>query len=333
MGLRPHPIRFGVFTGVAQTTWPDLLHVWERADEMGFDTGWVPDHFYAGYGDPAGPCLEAGSVLAAVAARTRRIGVGPLVLSNTFRHPAVLANMAATLDHVAGGRFTLGLGAGWLQSEHDGYALPFGTMRDRIERLDEALTVIRLLHTEPRASFAGRHYRLDDALCEPKPYGGRRMPILIGGGGERLTLRVVAKHADEWNVEVGPSAFARKLGVLREHCRAVGRNPDEIRASVVLRTEAQAEAMWEAMVRMGNPNLVAERRRLEGEGVPAADLEARLKAWVWASLLPVDESRAVDRLHEYVAAGVTHFIIAARPPYDIGGLERFLARVAARVRA
>ena len=98
-----HPIRFGVFTGVAQTTWPDLLEVWQRVDEMGFDTGWVPDHFYAGYGDPAGPCFEAGTVLAAVAARTRRIGVGPLVLSNTFRHPAVLANMAASLDHVAGG--------------------------------------------------------------------------------------------------------------------------------------------------------------------------------------------------------------------------------------
>jgi F420-dependent oxidoreductase-like protein len=328
-----HPIRFGVFTGVAQTTWPDLLEAWLRIDEMGFDTGWVPDHFYAGYGDPAGPCLEAGTVLAAVASRTRRIGVGHLVLSNTFRHPAVVANLAASLDHVAGGRFTLGLGAGWLQSEHDGYGLPFGTMRERIERLDEALTVIRLLHTERRATFAGRFYRLEEALCEPKPYGGRRLPMLIGGGGERFTLRVVAKHADEWNCEVSPSVLARKLAVLREHCRAVGRNPDDIRVSVVLRSEAQAEAMWAAMVRMQNPNLVAERRRLETEGVPAADLEARLRTWVRESLLPVDESRAVDRLHEYVAAGVTHFIVGARPPYDLPALERFLTRVAARVRA
>src|SRR4029077_20053650 len=146
-------------------------------------------------------------------------------------------------------------------------------------------------------------------------------------------LRVVAKHADEWNGEVGPSAFARKLGVLHEHCRAVGRDPADIRVSVVLRSEAQAEAMWEAMVRMSNPNLMAERRRLEGEGVTAAQLEARLKTWLWESLLPVDESHAVDRLREYVAVGVTHFIVAARPPYDVGGLERFLTRVAARVRA
>jgi len=123
------------------------------------------------------------------------------------------------------------------------------------------------------------------------------------------------------------------LDVLREHCRAVGRTAEDIRVSVVLRSEAQAEAMWEAMVRMHNPNLLAERRRLETEGVPAARLEDRLRAWLWESLLPVDASRAVDRLQEYVAVGVTHFIVAARPPYDLAGLERFLTRVAARVRA
>jgi hypothetical protein len=122
------------------------------------------------------------------------------------------------------------------------------------------------------------------------------------------------------------------VAVLREHCRAVGRDPGEIRVSVVLRSEAQFDAMWEAMTRMHNPNLVAERRRLEAEGVSAADLEPRLRAWVLESLLPVDESRAIDRLHEYVAVGVTHFIVAARPPYDLAGLERFLGRVAARVR-
>ena len=178
----PHPIRFGVFTGVAQTTWPNLLEVWQRTEEMGFDTGWVPDHFYAGYGDPAGPCFEAGTVLAAVAASTRRIGVGPLVLSNTFRHPAVLANMAASLDHVAAGRFTLGLGAGWLQSEHDGYALPFGTTRDRIERLDENARAAHLVLAD--ATWQA----LDQVLAE-HPVAGERYPAAGMAMPPRSTAR------------------------------------------------------------------------------------------------------------------------------------------------
>ena len=287
MGAPPHPIRFGVFTGVAQTTWPDLLEVWRRADEMGFDTGWVPDHFYAGYGDPAGPCYEATTVLAAVAAsHAAHRGRAPRPQQHVPPPggPGQRRRERSTTSP-RGGSPSASAPGGWRRSTH-GYGLPFGTTRERIERLDEALTVIRLLHTEPRPSFAGRFYRLEDALCEPKPFGGRRLPVLIGGGGERFTLRVVAKHADEWNGEVGPSAFARKLDVLREHCRAVGRKPEDIRVSVVLRSEAQAEAMWEAMVRMNNPNLLAERRRLEAEGVPAAELEARLRAWLWESLFP-----------------------------------------------
>ena len=149
-------------------------------------------------------------MLAAVASRTRRIGVGPLVLSNTFRHPAVLANMAASIDHVAEGRFTLGLGAGWLQSEHDGYALPFGTTKDRIERLDEALDVIRLLHTERRATFAAASTASTTRSASRSPTAAAACPSSSAGAGS-ATLRVVAKHADEWNGEVGPSGFARKL--------------------------------------------------------------------------------------------------------------------------
>jgi F420-dependent oxidoreductase-like protein len=292
----------------------------------------VPDHFYAGYGDPEGPCYEAWTVLAAGALSTRRIAIGPMVLGNTYRHPAVVANMAATLDHLARGRLVLGLGAGWMQTEHDGYGIPLPAPRERLERLDEAAAVIRLLLTEPRPSFAGRHYRLDRALCEPKPYGGRRIPLLIGGGGERRTLRVVARHADEWNGEVGPAGMRRKLAVLREHCRAVGRDPGEIAVSVLLRGEAEAEATWASMVRLDNPNLATERARLVAEGVPAAALEDRLRASVWEQFLPADESRAVDRLQEYVAVGVTHFIVIVRPPYDFGRMERFLTRVGARVR-
>jgi F420-dependent oxidoreductase-like protein len=316
-----------------QATLPEVLEVWQRADELGYDSAWVPDHFYAGYGDPAGPCFEAWTVLAAAATRTRRIAIGPMVLGNTYRHPAVVANMAATLDHLAEGRLVLGLGAGWMQAEHDGYGIPLPPVRERLERLDEAASVIRLLLTEERPSFAGQYYRLDRALCEPKPYGGRRIPLLIGGGGEQRTLRVVARHADEWNGEVGPTGMKRKLAILGEHCRAIGRDSGEIAVSVLLRSEAEAEATYESMVRLGNPNLAADRQRLIAEGVPAASLDERLRAVVYEQFLPTDEARAVDRLQEYVAVGVTHFITIVRPPYDFGRMERFLARVAARVRA
>ena len=210
------PFRLGVFPGAAQMTWSQLRDAWQAADRMGFATAWIPDHFYAGYGDPRGPCLEAWSVLAAMAAQTERIRLGPMVLGNTYRHPAVVANMAATTDHIAGGRLTLGLGAGWMQAEHEGYGIDLPPARERIERLDEACQVMKLLWSEHRPSFEGKYYRLASALCQPRPVQRPRIPILIGGGGERLTLRVVARHADVWNGEVGPSGMARKIATLEE---------------------------------------------------------------------------------------------------------------------
>ena len=329
--LASRPIRFGVFPVVAHVGWPDLAEAWGQADRMGYDTAWAPDHFYPGFGDPEGPCLEAWTVLAAAATKTRRIGLGPLVMGNTYRHPAVLANMAATLDHVSEGRLTLGLGAGWMEVEHDAYGIPLHGVRERFERLDEAATVIRGLLTQRRTTFAGKYYHLQDALCEPKPYRGRRLPLLIGGGGEKLTLRIVAKHADEWNGEVGPTGMKRKLAILHEHCRAIGRDPGEIEVSVLLRSEAIAAATYEAMVRLGNPNLAADRKRLIEEGAPAAELDERLRRLVYEQFLPVDEGRAIARLQEYVAVGVTHFITVVRPPFDFAQMERFLGRVAAKV--
>lgn len=322
------PVRFGIFPGVVQVTWPVLAEVFRRVDGMGFDTAWVPDHFYAGFGDPEGSCFETWTVLAAVAATTKRIGIGPMVLGNAYRHPAVVANMAATLDHVAEGRLTLAIGAGWMQSEHDAYGIPYLPLAERIARLDEAATVIRLLLTERRASFAGRYYQLHDALCEPKPYGGRRMPLLIGGGGEKRTLRVVARHADEWNGEVGPSAMGRKIAILREHCQAIGRNPDEIAVSALLRSEAEAAGTYDAMIRLGNPNLAAERQRLLAEGLSPADLDQQLRQWAWDQFVPLDEARAIDWFNAYVAVGVRHFITVWRPPFDYARMERFLSHVA-----
>src|SRR5437868_11582249 len=163
------PIRFGVFPGAVNTTWPELREVWTCADEAGYATAWIPDHFYSGWGSIESPCFEAWSVVAAMATTTRRIRVGVMVSGNTYRHPALLANMAATIDHISNGRLELGIGAGWMQAEHEGYGIALPPPRERLDRLDEALQVLRLLFTERRANFRGAYYTLNDALCEPKP--------------------------------------------------------------------------------------------------------------------------------------------------------------------
>ena len=188
-------------------------------------------------------------LLAAWGALTRRAQVGTLVTGNTYRHPAVLANMVATLDHITNGRAILGLGAAWHEEEHAMYGIPFFTPGTRLARMDEAAALIRGLLDQPRVSFTGKHYTLTDALCEPKPVQ-RRLPILIGGGGERKTLRTVARYADYWHGHGAPDVIAHKLDVLRAHCADVGRDPAQItplttvRPQVVLRDSAREVQDW-----------------------------------------------------------------------------------------
>lgn len=215
-----------------------LEEFWRSADEIGFHAIWNYDHFYGlghGLSQADQPTLEAWTTLAAMATLTNRSRVGCMVTGVTYRHPAVLANMAVTVDHISGGRLDLGLGAAWHEAEHAGYGIPFPAASERIDRLDEALTIIKLLWTEPRATYEGRFWTLTDAMCEPKPVQRPRPRIVVGGSGERKTLRVVAKHADEWNgLAPTPEEFARLSKILDEHCEAVGRKPSEIRRSVQL---------------------------------------------------------------------------------------------------
>lgn len=326
------PLRHGVFPGATGVPWPDLLRFWQHADELGYDSCWIPDHFYSG-SDPDAPCWEAWTALSAMAMATKRIKLGPMVLGNTYRHPAVVANMAATLDHVSGGRLQLGFGAGWMQSEHDGYGIPFPGASERVNRLDEALEVVKRLFTERRSSFEGRYYQLRDAICEPKPLQRLHPPIVVGGGGEKRTLRVVAKHADEWNGEASPSQIAHKVAVLHQHCREVGRDPAEIEIGVLLRTELQAESTYQTWVRQGSPFIHQERERLSAEGYRGDELEEQVRKSIWTQFLPIDEEGAARMLSEYAAVGVTHFIVIHRHPYDHAALERFMQRVVPHVRA
>ncbi|HWP43907.1 MAG TPA: TIGR03560 family F420-dependent LLM class oxidoreductase, partial [Blastocatellia bacterium] len=288
------PVRFGIQTPTQNTTWQELRETWKLIDELAYDTAWTFDHFFPILSDPSGPCLEGWMLLAALAAEAPRVELGVLVTGNTYRHPAVLAKMGATLDHTSDGRLIMGLGAGWFEMEHEAYGIPFYTVAERIRRSDEAAEIIKRLWTEPQVTFEGRYYKLKDAYCEPKPVRKPRPPLLIGGAGEKLMLRVVARHADQWNTFGSPALFRHKLEVLGEHCAAVGRSLDEIEVSwagTMLVTDSKGEKEE------------AVRRMAEAFGQPPETVEP--------GLLVGSAEEIKDRLHEYVEAGVTHFISIA----------------------
>lgn len=214
--------------------YPVLEEFWRSADALGFHSVANYDHFY-GLVEADTPTFEGWTTLAAMGALVRRARISCLVSSVTYRHPAVLAKMAVTVDHISGGRLDFGIGAGWHEGEHHGYGIEFPSAGTRVDMLDEALTVIRRLWTEDSVTFTGRFYTLTDALCAPKPVQRPHPPIVIGGEKPRM-LRVIARHADEWNMpSVGDhEAWAQVSARLDEACAEVGRDPAEIRRSVQL---------------------------------------------------------------------------------------------------
>jgi F420-dependent oxidoreductase-like protein len=228
IGLTVAPQRIGI---------AELKDCWQLADEAGFDSFWVSDHLTtSGDDDPRGEVFEAWALLAAVAVDTSHARIGSLVSSNTYRHPAVLAKTAVTVDHLSGGRLEVGLGAGWAEREHRMLGLDFGTLRDRMNRLEEACQILRQLWTEPTANFAGAHYRLTDAVADPAPLQQSHPPLLIGGTGRTRTLRIAAKYADAWNMPRGTVDEFADLGkLLDEYCVVEDRDPTTLRRSAVLR--------------------------------------------------------------------------------------------------
>ncbi len=233
-------LSWGIKTAQQHTTWDGIVDVWQEAEAIPvFEHAWLYDHFAPINGDIGGPCLEGWTALAALATLTERLRLGLMVTGNTYRHPAVLAKIAATVDVISNGRLDLGIGAGWNEYEHESLGIPLYKPGERIRRFGEACEVIRRLFTEPVVDFDGRYYQLKDARSEPKPVQKPYPPFVIGGGGEKLTLRVVATYADIWNY-TGTSVeeFTHKVKVLREHCEAIGRDPDEIVLSHQYRLQA-----------------------------------------------------------------------------------------------
>jgi alkanesulfonate monooxygenase SsuD/methylene tetrahydromethanopterin reductase-like flavin-dependent oxidoreductase (luciferase family) len=301
-------MRLSVWPSAAQP-WSEILVTARHAAATGWDGVWIADHFMADAAGPTPldtPVLEAGTLVAALGASVDRVRIGTLVYGNTYRHPAVVANMAVTADHVSGGRFVLGLGAGWQVNEHEQYGIDLPPPGERVERLAEAVAVIRSLLTRPTTTFEGRHYRLTDALCEPKPIQ-ERLPILLGASGDRM-LGVVARHADIWNTWGLPDHIAERSAALTRHCEAAGRDPDEVARTA------------QALVFFTDDEGEAERRTA-------------------ASAMPViagTPERMRDVLAAYAEAGLDELIVPDRT-FGTGeakraGLDRFAEDVAAAFR-
>ena len=239
-------LRFGLFLSQARKDWDQVLEEFLEAEELGFDHAWLVDHLVDTDGGPEDGCLEAWTLLGAIAARTTRIRLGVLVSSNTFRNPALLLKEAVTVDHISGGRLTLGIGTGWHEDEHRRYGIDLPQPPERVDRFEEAVEVISLLMKQERTTFEGRYYRLDDARLQPPPVQEPRIPILIAAHRPRM-LRIAARYADQWDTfgvmpgaatEGVDSEIAERIASLDAACVAIGRDPAEIRRSTWATSDA-----------------------------------------------------------------------------------------------
>ena len=314
MQIFGNDIRFGVHSGQQNTSFDDYRDLWVRSEELGYD--WVSDfdHFRPIMSDPTGPQFEGPTALAAMAERTSRVRCGMLVLGVTYRHPAVVANIAATIDHVSGGRLELGMGAAWFELEHEQYGIPFPRIGVRMDMLDEACHILRSLWTRETTTFEGKHFQLKDARLEPKPVQ-ERLPLVIGGSGERRTLRIVAEHADIWNGFYGDlDEYRHKLDVLARHCADVGRDPADVRKSLTYRAilDEDEQAAHERV------------REIYGGAPPERIREMMIVG---------TPEQCVERLRGYADVGVGDFLLGAHAPIDPRTIELVAESVAPALKA
>jgi F420-dependent oxidoreductase-like protein len=227
-------MRIGLDTAQHQLLWSELVERVQFAEGTGFDGAWVFDHFTPLYGDRNGPCLEGWTLLASLAAVTSRVRLGVLVTGITYRHPSILATQAISVDHISGGRLEIGMGAAWHQPEHEQLGIPFPPIKERAERLEEGVQVMRLLMTTDHATFKGQHYQLASASYHPRPVQRPHPPIWIGAGGEQLMLPIVARQADAWHAFGSEESMARKSRLLDQLAEKAGRDPKTILRSASL---------------------------------------------------------------------------------------------------
>ena len=305
--------RLGILLWSQATDWTSFETAARRVDELGYEHLWTWDHLYAIFGDPYQPIFEGHTTLAAWAMVTRKVRLGLMVGANTFRNPGLVAKMATNLDHMSGGRAILGLGAAWFELEHTAYGIEFGrSVGERLDWMDEAVEAIRhLVDGEEFSSTGGGRYRFDHLRMDPAAVQGR-LPIMIGGGGERKTLLTVAKYADMWNAMGSVELLLHKDEVLRAHCAAVGRASDEIERTtackpVIRTTEAAARRAWEAQ--MGHNR------------TPMSEVEDDETFWVGTP------EQLAERMIARRRIGFHTFIAEMASPYDEETLERWIGEV------
>jgi F420-dependent oxidoreductase-like protein len=243
-------MRFSIWPSPVRP-WSEILELTQHCEATGWDGVYFADHFMPNGPDPQpldGDTLECWSVLAGLAAGVPRLRLAPLVTSVTYRHPAVLAKIATAVDQISGGRLTLGVGTGWQVNEHAAYGIELGSVKERLDRFEEAVQILDSMLHEPRTTVSGTYFNVTDAPNQPAPVQ-KRLPLMIGGGGERRTMRIAAQYADEWNAWTSPEELAHKVKVLRSHCEDLGREPSAIAVSTQALLFLSTDEAWLAQTR------------------------------------------------------------------------------------
>ena len=304
-------IRLGALCWNQYTDWPSLLEAGRRADRLGFDSLWTWDHLYPIVGSSDGPILEGYLVLTGWAMATERVRLGLMVGANPFREPALTTKLVTTLDHISGGRAILGIGAAWFEEEHLAYGIPFGSgPPERLRWLAEALPVMRGMLRGDRPSAAGPRYAARDVRNDPPPLQ-ERLPILVGGGGERVTLKLVARYADANNVGGSVDNIRRKEAILLEHCESVGRDPAEIERTV------------------GMGTVIIRDSRADAERAFRAMFDRNGRADYWKDQPVGTPEDVAERIAARVELGYRHVVAGFPAPHD----EESMTRLATEVRA